>query len=101
MVASLFESSSGNVFCLAQALFFGIGYWKLEDESTDYPVQAGHITVEQLGAVALGSLLFLLGTSTSCAALWDNDDDCSIRPRQPGPRQRIYKTTTPSIVQNY
>ncbi|CAB9501634.1 EamA-like transporter family [Seminavis robusta] len=48
----------GDAYCLAQAIAFGIGYWRLEHVSTKYPAQAGLITVGQLVGVALGSTLF-------------------------------------------
>ncbi|CAB9501638.1 EamA-like transporter family [Seminavis robusta] len=48
----------GEAYCLAQAIAFGIGYWRLEHISTKYPAQAGLITVGQLVGVALGSTLF-------------------------------------------
>ena len=50
--------TSGDLFCLGQALLFGIGYWRLEDVSTQYPSEAGRVTVGQLGGVALGSIAF-------------------------------------------
>lgn len=50
---------SGDWFCLAQALFFGIGYWRLESTSSKYPNQAGRITAGQLLAVAAGSLAYV------------------------------------------
>ena len=48
----------GDLFCLAQALLFGIGYWRLEAISGHHSTQAGRITVGQLGGVALGAALF-------------------------------------------
>jgi len=53
--------SVGDLFCLGQALFFGIGYWRLETASGKYPNQAGRITAGQLLAVAAGSIAFLIG----------------------------------------
>lgn len=47
-------------FCLAQAIMFGIGYWRLERISTQYPQQAGPITAGQLLGVAGGSWIYWL-----------------------------------------
>lgn len=50
--------SNGDLFCLGQALLFGIGYWRLEAISGQHVNQAGRITAGQLTGVALGSTLF-------------------------------------------
>jgi drug/metabolite transporter (DMT)-like permease len=55
--------SMGDVYCLLQAFFFGIGYWRLEDASQTYPQQAARITVGQLLAVAGGSWIYWGATS--------------------------------------
>jgi len=59
---SLLTATHGDLFCLAQALFFGIGYWRLESASVQYPDQTGRMTAGQLLAVAAGSILFWLGS---------------------------------------
>ena len=59
---SLFTISTGDIFCFAQALFFGIGYWRLEKAAGDFPNQAGRITMGQLLGVAGGSLLYCTTT---------------------------------------
>jgi drug/metabolite transporter (DMT)-like permease len=56
-----FPVSAGDMFCLAQALFFGIGYWRLEAAATQFPHQASRITAGQLCAVAAGSVLLFVG----------------------------------------
>ena len=48
--------SSGDKFSLAQALFFGIGYWRLESISSSFLDQAARITVGQLVTVAIGAI---------------------------------------------
>ncbi|CAB9517036.1 EamA-like transporter family [Seminavis robusta] len=50
--------SQGDAFCLAQAAMFGVGYWRLEQISSQYPTQAGRITVGQLVGVAMGATIF-------------------------------------------
>jgi drug/metabolite transporter (DMT)-like permease len=52
--------SPGDIFSLAQALFFGIGYWRLESTSCAYPDQAARITVGQMVAVASGAIFYCL-----------------------------------------
>ena len=56
------EVASGDFFCLGQALMFGIGYWRLEAISSQYPTQAGRITIGQLVGVALGATIFMGAT---------------------------------------
>lgn len=68
----------GDIFSLAQALFFGIGYWRLERTSCAYPDQAARITVGQLVAVAGGSIFccLLVGEIPSLELLqhwWTNE----------------------------
>ena len=48
----------GDVLCLLQATFFGIGYWRLEKASSMFPKQAGLITAAQLVALSIGATLF-------------------------------------------
>jgi drug/metabolite transporter (DMT)-like permease len=55
--------SLGDVYSLLQALFFGIGYWRLEDASRQHPQQAARITVGQLLAVAGCSWMYWVATS--------------------------------------
>jgi drug/metabolite transporter (DMT)-like permease len=50
--------ASGDAFCLAQAALFGVGYWRLEHVSNQYPTQTGRVTAGQLLGVALGSTIF-------------------------------------------
>lgn len=50
--------AQGDAFCLGQAALFGIGYWRLEQTSSQYASQAGRITMGQLLGVALGSTVF-------------------------------------------
>mmetsp|Transcript_4310 Transcript_4310/g.12322 ORF Transcript_4310/g.12322 Transcript_4310/m.12322 type:complete len:650 (+) Transcript_4310:362-2311(+) len=52
--------SLGDLFAFGQTIFFGIGYWRLEDVSQKHPTQPGRITVGQLGGVAAGSVLFAI-----------------------------------------
>ena len=56
------EIARGDVFCLGQALMFGIGYWRLEAISSQHPTQAGRITIGQLVGVALGATIFMGAT---------------------------------------
>jgi len=60
--------ASGDVFCLAQAVLFGIGYWRLEAISGEQSTQAGRVTVGQLAGVALGSTVFC-GVTTDLPSL--------------------------------
>ena len=50
--------NAGDWFCLGQAFLFGIGYWRLEHKSSQFPHQAGRITVGMLGGVAAGSTAY-------------------------------------------
>lgn len=52
--------SVGDVFCLGQALFFGIGYWRLGAASVAYPSESARLTAGQLAAVAVGAVLYWL-----------------------------------------
>jgi drug/metabolite transporter (DMT)-like permease len=45
----------GDVLCFLQAVFFGVGYWRLESASVKYPNQAGRITAGQLLALGVGA----------------------------------------------
>jgi drug/metabolite transporter (DMT)-like permease len=54
----LFAVSQGDILCLCQAIFFGIGYWRLERASRQFPNQSGPITAAQLVALGLGSTVF-------------------------------------------
>jgi drug/metabolite transporter (DMT)-like permease len=53
----------GDLLCLSQAIFFGIGYWRLEAASTKYPDESGPITAGQLLAIAGGSVAYWLASS--------------------------------------
>jgi len=63
---SLFQASvivsdtTGSFLCWIQAIVFGVGYWRLEAASTDFPDQDARITVGLVCAVAAGSLLFAM-----------------------------------------
>jgi len=52
--------SKGDIFSFGQALFFGIGYWRLEHGSSKFPTESAWNTVGQLQAVAFGAVLFAL-----------------------------------------
>jgi drug/metabolite transporter (DMT)-like permease len=54
----------GDVFCLGQAVFFGLGYWLLEDVSSKHSDKAGWVTVGQLVAVAAGFVAYAFGSAT-------------------------------------
>jgi drug/metabolite transporter (DMT)-like permease len=54
----LLAVTHGDVLCLLQAIFFGIGYWKLERASSQFPDQSGPITAGQLVALAIGATGF-------------------------------------------
>ncbi|GKY98542.1 hypothetical protein MPSEU_000811200 [Mayamaea pseudoterrestris] len=56
--SSLFAVSQGDLLCLCQAIFFGIGYWRLERASHQYPNQSGPITAAQLVALGIGATAF-------------------------------------------
>ena len=55
---SLLTFSIGDFQALAQTLFFGIGYWRLEALSQRNKTQASRLTVGQLVAVAIGAILY-------------------------------------------
>jgi drug/metabolite transporter (DMT)-like permease len=52
--------TAGDLYCLGQALFFGIGYWRLGAASLAYPNESSSrlLTAGQLAAVAVGSVLY-------------------------------------------
>lgn len=50
--------SSGDVLAFMQTIFFGVGYWRLEEESHTHNEQAGRLTVGQLCAIAFGSAVY-------------------------------------------
>lgn len=52
--------SIGDAYCLLQALFFGIGYWRLESASVRYPDESVRLTAGQLAAIAAGSIVYWL-----------------------------------------
>jgi drug/metabolite transporter (DMT)-like permease len=58
--ASALSVTPGDLLCLAQALFFGIGYWRLENSSVSFPGQSSRIIAGQLAAVAAGSVAYWL-----------------------------------------
>jgi drug/metabolite transporter (DMT)-like permease len=49
---------TADLYCLAQSLFFGFGYWRLERVSTSYPDYSLRSTVGQLQAVAIGAIVY-------------------------------------------
>jgi drug/metabolite transporter (DMT)-like permease len=55
----------GDTLCLSQAIFFGIGYWRLESASTKHPDESGPITAGQLLAIAGGSVAYWLASTGS------------------------------------
>ena len=56
--AALF--STGDLWCLAQAFFFGVGYWRLEAASQQFPNQSPRIIAGQLVAIAAGAAAYWL-----------------------------------------
>uniref|UniRef100_A0A7S3L6W3 EamA domain-containing protein n=1 Tax=Amphora coffeiformis TaxID=265554 RepID=A0A7S3L6W3_9STRA len=50
--------SLADVFCACQAIFFGIGYWRLENGAGKFPGQAGRITMGILLGVAFGAFSY-------------------------------------------
>jgi len=52
--------STGDLWCLAQAFFFGIGYWRLEAASQQFPNQSPRIIAGQLVAIAAGAAAYWL-----------------------------------------
>jgi drug/metabolite transporter (DMT)-like permease len=63
--STIHPDSLGDFYCLLQALFFGVGYWRLEHASQKYPQQAGRVTAGQLLAVAGGSWLYWGATNVN------------------------------------
>lgn len=63
--AALF--STGDLWCLAQAFFFGIGYWRLEAASQQFPNQSPRIIAGQLVAIAAGAAAYWLFTDSGGA----------------------------------
>jgi len=68
--------STGDWWCLAQAVFFGIGYWRLEAASHQYPDQSPRIIAGQLAAIAAAAVAYwcavdLGGTVPSLGLLQD------------------------------
>lgn len=61
-----------DALCLCQALFFGIGYWRLENSASGYPGQAGRITMGQLLGVAGGAFAYsvAVGLVPPPEAIW-------------------------------
>ena len=58
LVAATTWWSTGDWWCLAQALFFGIGYWRLEAASLRYPDQSPRIIVGQLIAISMAAAVY-------------------------------------------
>ena len=56
--SNLLTFSTGDMLALCQTLFFGVGYWRLEELSQRHKTQASRLTVGQLGAVAAGAILY-------------------------------------------
>eukprot|EP00934_Nitzschia_sp_Nitz4_P001545 Nitzschia sp. Nitz4//scaffold23_size168460//123415//124982//NITZ4_002239-RA/size168460-processed-gene-0.233-mRNA-1//1//CDS//3329543695//1545//frame0 len=52
--------SFGDILAFMQTIFFGVGYWRLEEESHNHNEQAGRLTMGQLFAVAFGSIVYAL-----------------------------------------
>jgi drug/metabolite transporter (DMT)-like permease len=56
----LHSFSIGDLFCLGQALFFGIGYWRLEYIAQRFPKYSLHLTVGQVLAIWIGSIAYCM-----------------------------------------
>ena len=52
--------STGDWWCLTQAIFFGVGYWRLESASLCYPDQSPRIIAGQLVAISLAAVAYWL-----------------------------------------
>ena len=50
--------TTGDLLCACQALFFGIGYWRLENGAVKFPGQAGRITMGILLGVVSGAFTY-------------------------------------------
>lgn len=50
--------STGDWWCLAQAVFFGIGYWRLEAASHQFPDHSPRIIAGQLAAIAVAAVAY-------------------------------------------
>lgn len=50
--------STGDWWCLAQAFFFGLGYWRLEATSLRYPDQSPRIIAGQLVAIFMAAMVY-------------------------------------------
>ena len=61
-----------DILCACQALFFGIGYWRLENGTTKFPGQAGRITSGILLGVAAGAFSYslIMGIVPPPEAIW-------------------------------
>jgi len=57
--------STGDWWCAAQALFFGIGYWRLEAASLKFPTESPRIIAGQLVTIAVGATAYWLVTSAN------------------------------------
>jgi len=82
--ATMIPGSSGDLLCWAQAIFFGVGYWRLENASTNFPEHDGRIMVGLCSAVSLGTLIYaatpLSGPSMSGAELYEASKEWFVDP---------------------
>ena len=71
--------STGDWWCLAQAVFFGIGYWRLEAASVRFSGHSPRIIAGQLSAISASAMIYWLfldggGIPTlSQLQMWFND----------------------------
>lgn len=49
-----------DVLCVMQSVFFGVGYWRLENWTTKFPAQAQRITLGTLLGLAAGAFTYSL-----------------------------------------
>jgi drug/metabolite transporter (DMT)-like permease len=72
MFSSLSQNFSiGDIFCLLQATFFGIGYWRLEHVSQRYPKHALDVTVGQIIFLSIGSIVYCVADQRQIPSLDD------------------------------
>ena len=57
-VGSDMTFTTADVLCACQALFFGAGYWRLENGTVKFPAQAGRITMGIMLGVVIGSFSY-------------------------------------------
>ena len=64
--------TTSDILCACQALFFGIGYWRLENGTTQYPGQPSRLTMGILLGVVTGSFAYsaAVGIVPPAEAVW-------------------------------